>query len=81
VTAPDTALGEEPGIDVIGLRAWDLPPSAVDTVVTRHPGLGFKREFAGAFRDEASRVPGGRAQLLQRYAAFGLAIRMAPFRG
>jgi hypothetical protein len=68
-------------LDVIGLRAWDLPPSTIAEVVAQHPRAGFKRGFARAFREEAARVPRGRAQFLQRYAAFGLAIRLAPFRG
>jgi hypothetical protein len=88
--SPDVRLSDGPvayllsagaAVDVIGLRAWDLPPSTVVTIVDQHPRLGFKREFARAFRAEAARVPRGRAQFLQRYAAFGLAIRMAPFRG
>jgi hypothetical protein len=88
--SPDVRLSDGPvafllsagaALDVIGLRAWDLPPSTVSTIVDQHPRLGFKREFARAFRVEAARVPRGRAQFLQRYAAFGLAIRIAPFRG
>jgi hypothetical protein len=68
-------------LDVIGLRAWDIPPSAIAAVVAQHPRSSFKREFARVYREEAARVPRGRAQFLQRYAAFGLAIRVAPFRG
>lgn len=66
-------------VDVIGLRAWDLPPSTIAAVVAEHPRVGFKREFARAFRREAARVPRGRARFLNRYAGFGLAIRLAPF--
>jgi hypothetical protein len=64
-------------LDVIGLRVCDLPASTV----AEHPRAGFKREFGRAFRDEAARVPDGRARFLLRYAAFGVAIRTAPFRG
>jgi hypothetical protein len=53
----------------------------LDTVTAAHPRLGFKREFATAFRAEAARVPRGRAAFLRRYGAFDLAIRAAPFRG
>lgn len=67
-------------LDVIGLRAWDIPPSAIAAVIAQHPRSGFKREFARVYR-EAARVPRGRAQFLHRYAAFGFAIRVAPFRG
>lgn len=66
-------------VDVIGLRSWDLPASTVASIVERHPRLGFKREFSAAFRGEATRVPRGRVQFLERYAAFDLAIRLAPF--
>lgn len=67
-------------LDVIGLGCWQLPPSAVARIVELHPRSNFKRVFASAFREEAARVPDGRAQFLERYAAFDLAIRMAPFR-
>jgi hypothetical protein len=68
------------GLDVVGLRAWQLPPDLLTAVVAAHPRAGFKREFSAAFRTEASRVPDGRAQLLRRYGAFALAVRTAPFR-
>jgi hypothetical protein len=69
------------GVDVAGLRSWQLPPDLLAAVVERHPRLGFKREFAAAFRTEAARVPRGRAQFLRRYGAFDLAIKLAPFGG
>jgi hypothetical protein len=69
------------GLDVIGLRSWQLPPDRLAAVLAAHPRLGFKREFAAAFRAEAARVPRGRAAFLRRYGAFGLAIKAAPFRG
>jgi hypothetical protein len=47
---------------------------------SRSGRLGFKREFAAAFRAEAAAVPRGRARLLRRYGAFDLAIKLAPFR-
>ena len=68
-------------VDVVGLRSWQLPPDVLASVVEQHPRLGFKHEFSAAFRDEATRVPRGRAQFLRRYGAFDLAIRIAPFRG
>jgi hypothetical protein len=88
--SPDVGLADGPvayllsagaALDVIGLRTWDLPRSTVAAIVDQHPRSCFKREFARLFREEAVRVPRGRAQFLHRYAAFGLAIRMAPFRG
>jgi hypothetical protein len=69
------------GLDVVGLRSWQLPPDVLATILAAHPRLGFKREFAAAFRAEAARVPRGRAAFLRRYGAFDLAIKAAPFRG
>jgi hypothetical protein len=68
------------GVDVAGLRSWKLPPHVLAAVVTERPRLGFKREFSAAFRAEAAAVPRGRAQLLRRYGALDLAIKLAPFR-
>jgi hypothetical protein len=69
------------GLDVIGLRSWQLPPGILAAVIAEYPRLGFKREFAAAFRTEAARVPRGRAAFLRRYGAFDVAIKAAPFRG
>jgi hypothetical protein len=69
------------GLDVAGVRSWQLPPDLLAAVVAAHPRAGFKREFSAAFRTEATRVPDGRAQFLRRYGAFDLAIKTAPFRG
>jgi hypothetical protein len=69
------------GLDVVGVRSWQLPPDLLAAVVAAHPRAGFKREFSAAFRTEATRVPDGRAQFLRRYGAFDLAIKTAPFRG
>jgi hypothetical protein len=68
------------GVDVVGLRSWQLPTNILASVLEQHPRLGFKGEFAAAFRAEAARVPRGRAQFLRRYGAFDLAIKLAPFR-
>ena len=69
------------GLDVIGLRSWQLPRDVLDAVTFTHPRLGFKREFTAAFRAEAAQVPHGRAAFLRRFGAFDLAIKLAPFRG
>lgn len=68
------------GLDVIGLRSWQLPPDVLAAVTSTYPRLGFKREFTAAFRAEAAQVPAGRAAFLRRYGAFDLAIKVAPFR-
>ena len=69
------------GVDVAGLRSWQLPPDLLAAVVEHHPRHGFKGAFATACRTEATRVPRGRVQFLRRYGAFDLAIKLAPFRG
>jgi hypothetical protein len=70
------------GVDVVGLRSWQLPPDLLAAVVVeQHPRLGFKGESTAACRTEAARVPSGRVQFLRRYGAFGLAVTLAPFRG
>lgn len=67
------------GLDVAGVRSWELPAATLAEAVREHPRTGFKSVFTAAFRQEAARVPEGRAQLLMRYGAFATAIRFAPF--
>jgi hypothetical protein len=67
------------GLDVAGVRSWELPAATLAEAVREHPRAGFKRVFTEAFRQEAARVPEGRARLLMRYGAFATAIRFAPF--
>jgi len=67
------------GVDVVGMRRWDLPPSILAQAVRDHPREGFKAYFTRAWATEAARVPQGRAQLLRRYGAFTAAIALAPF--
>ncbi len=68
------------GVDVAGLRCWELPRAVLTESVRDHPRIGFKDYFADAWADEAARVPQGRARLLRRYGAFTTAIRFAPFK-
>jgi hypothetical protein len=67
------------GVDVVGMRAWDLPRATLESTVEDHPRDGFKRYFSRAWTDEAARVPEGRARLVRRYGAFTTAIALAPF--
>ena len=67
------------GVDVVGLRCWDLPRSLLVSAVAAHPREGFKEYFSHAWAEEAARVPQGRARLLRRYGAFTAAIALAPF--
>jgi hypothetical protein len=67
------------GVDVVGMRSWDLPPRILAEAVRDYPREDFKAYFAGAWAAEAARVPQGRAKLLRRYGAFTAAIALAPF--
>ncbi len=68
------------GVDVFGLRSDQIPDAVRKTVVHEFPRLGFKREFAGLWRREATQVPRGRAWYLHRFAITDLTIRLAPYR-
>ena len=67
------------GVDVAGVRSWELPPAVLATAVSAYPRENFKRAFVAAFGEEAARVPQGRSRFLHRYGAFAAAIRFAPF--
>jgi hypothetical protein len=67
------------GVDVVGTRCWDLPPSILAQAVRDYPREGFKAYFSRVWAAEAARVPQGRAKLLRRYGAFTAAIALAPF--
>jgi hypothetical protein len=67
------------GVDVVGVRTWQLPTATLTTTVRDHPRDGFKTYFTQAWAGEAARVPQGRARLLRRYGAFTAAIALAPF--
>lgn len=66
-------------VDVVGLRAWDLPDDTLTAALRAYPRADFKAAFTAAFRREAARVPHGRARFLHSYGAFAAAIRFAPF--
>jgi len=65
-------------VDVAGLRCWELPATTLADAVRQHPRNGFKNTFTEAFRQEAGRVPQGRARLLLHHG-LAAAIRYAPF--
>ena len=67
------------GVDVVGVRTWQLPAATLAATVRDHPRDGFKKYFTQTWANEAARVPGGRARLLRRYGAFTAAIALAPF--
>ena len=67
------------GVDVAGVRCWQLPAATLTKVVRDHPRERFKKYFTQAWANESARVPHGRARLLRRYGAFTAAIALAPF--
>jgi hypothetical protein len=67
------------GLDVTGVRTWQLPAATPTATLRDHPRGGFKKHFTQAWANEAARVPQGRARLLRRYGAFTAAIALAPF--
>jgi hypothetical protein len=86
--SPDVTVADGPvaylmsagaALDVLGLRAWQLPPEVLTAVVAEHPRSHFKREFRAAWAAEAAAVPRGRAHFLRRYGAFDLGVHLAPF--
>ena len=66
-------------VDVVGFRSWELPSATITDAIAQHPRDGFKHVFGDAFRQEARRVPEGRAQFLHRYGAFAAAVKLAPY--
>lgn len=66
------------GVDVVGIRSWQLPAAVLTGSVRAHHRDQFKKYFTQAWADEAARVPGGRARLLRRYGVLTAAIALAP---
>lgn len=65
------------GLDVIGLRHWELTPETVAAVVERYPRHDMKRASHPVFLTESH--PRTRAQLLNRWLLFGPLIRNSQF--
>jgi len=65
------------GLDVIGLRHWDIAPETVASVLARYPRHDMKRAAYPLFEAEAH--PRTRAQLLTRWLMFGLLVRHSQF--
>ena len=68
------------GLDVIGLRSWQLPPDILGEAIAGIPASASS--VSSPPRSARGRpVPRGRAAFLRRYGAFDMAIKAAPFRG
>ena len=65
------------GVDVIGLRHWELAPETVASVVERYPRHNMKQSSYDLFKTESH--PGTRAELLDRRLMFGTLIKHSQF--
>lgn len=71
-------LWDSTGVDVTGYRLADVPGRLVPPVLAAYPRLGFKRDFAAAFRDQARRKPMCRVAAMVAAGALDR-IAAAPF--
>jgi hypothetical protein len=65
------------GLDVIGLRHWELSPQTVASVVERYPRHNMKRAAYPVFKAESH--PRTRTHLLDRWLMFGTLVRHSQF--
>jgi hypothetical protein len=65
------------GVDVIGMRHWEMTPETVAAVVDRYPRHQMKRTAFPLF--EAESKPRTRAQLLNRWLRFGTLVQHSQF--
>jgi hypothetical protein len=65
------------GLDVAGLRHWELTAETIAAVVERYPRHNMKRASNPLFEAEAH--PGTRAHLLERRLMFGTLVRHSQF--
>jgi hypothetical protein len=77
-TAEDVLLEASTGTDVTGYRIEDVRPASVPAVLAAYPRLTFKRDFAAAFVDQASRKPACRVAEMVRTGKLE-AIANAPY--
>lgn len=67
-------------LEVVGLRAWDLPNEIRAQIVEQFPRTGFKRECAHRVRQESRMVPHGRLWYFRHFGLSDLSIALAPFK-
>jgi hypothetical protein len=65
--------------DCVGLRLDKIDPSWLAELQQRYPRHRFKQRLVPTLRAEAAAVPRGRIHLANRWAAFPLLIRTAPY--
>jgi hypothetical protein len=66
------------GLDVVGLRHWEVHPATVEAVLARYPRENMKRDGPPLFAAEA-RHSRTRAQLLNRWLLFPTLMRLSQF--
>ena len=71
-------LNDSTGTDVTGYRYADVRPESIAPILAAYPRLTFKRDFAAAFQDQASRKPKCRVAEMVRTGKLE-AIANAPF--
>ena len=71
-------LNDSTGTDVTGWRYEEVRPEAIAPILAAYPRLEFKRDFAAAFVDQASRKPTCRVAEMVRTGKLE-AIAQAPF--
>ena len=71
-------LNDSTGTDVTGYRYGDVRPEAIGPILAAYPRLDFKRDFAAAFVDQATRKPTCRVAEMVRTGKLE-AIANAPF--
>jgi hypothetical protein len=71
-------LNDSTGTDVTGYRYGDVRPDAIAPILAAYPRLTFKRDFAAAFVDQATRKPHCRVAEMVRTGKLD-AIASAPF--
>jgi hypothetical protein len=63
-------------LDLVGMRACDLPAEAVRVVTERHPRVDLTRQMVAAVRAESAAMPDGRFAQISRWG-FLVALRSA----
>ena len=56
-TSEDILLEASTGTDVTGYRIQHVRPASIPAILAAYPRLTFKRDFAAAFVDQATRKP------------------------
>lgn len=66
------------GLDVLGMRAWELDREGIGRTFERHPRHGFNRKAIPLLRTNGRRAPGCRAAALFA-SGFGRAAKASPW--